>query len=80
MRRGKVTILQRTQNDSIPGYHERNKTLVYIIEQPPSLCPPCAVVVLMAVVQISSKARSTSSPVTAEHSIYLSALSAWATW
>lgn len=46
---------------------------IYNIEHPASLCPPLAVVVWIAVLQRSSKASFTSSPVTAEHSIYRSA-------
>lgn len=47
---------------------------LHITIQPPSLCPPAAVVVLVAVLQISSKAGLRSSPVAAEHSTYRSAL------
>lgn len=56
--------MQRTQMAS--GYATKNTA--HMMEQPPSLCPPLSVVVLMAVLQMSSNAGPTSSPVTAEHS------------
>lgn len=46
----------------------------YSNTQPPSPCAPAGVEVCAAVAQISSKAIFKSSPVTAEHSTYLSAL------
>jgi len=54
-------------------------TPAYIIAHPPSLWPPCAVVVFRAVLQMSSNASVSSSPVTAEHSAYLSTRISWAT-
>lgn len=48
--------------------------------QSPSLCPPAAVRVLTAVLQMSSNASPTSSPVTAEHSTYRSARITCAVW
>lgn len=58
--------------------HTESADAYYINKQPPSLCPPASVVVFNAVAQISSKTSVISSPVTAEHSIYLSARISWA--
>lgn len=60
------------------NYGSLRSAASYMIEHPPSLCPPCAETLLIAVAQISSNASPTSSPVAAEHSMYLSALSACA--
>lgn len=61
-------------------YIEKKKIQIYhIIPQPPSLRPPLEVVVIAAVLQISSKTSWTNSPVTAAHSIYLSHLISCAT-
>jgi len=54
--------------DAISGQNNHTRP------QPPSLNPPLSVVVIAAVLQISSNTSWTSSPVKAEHSIYLSHL------
>lgn len=46
----------------------------HIKQHPPSLWPPVGLMVLTAIWHISSNASWRSSPVTAEHSMYLSAL------
>lgn len=55
-----------------------SKPSAHNIVHPPSLCPPPAVVVATAVLQMSSNAGRSSSPVTAEHSTYRSARISWA--
>lgn len=52
----------------------KDNLALHMITQPPSLNPPCDVVVMAAVLQMSSNTSCTSSPVTAEHSKYLSHL------
>jgi hypothetical protein len=53
--------------------------LFHIMPQPPPFSPPLLVVVIAAVLQISSKTSWTNSPVVAEHSMYLSHLISCAT-
>jgi hypothetical protein len=46
----------------------------HMILHDPSLCPPVEEAVLIALRQISSNVSGSNSPVTAEHSMYISAL------